>query len=50
VPLFVHVVLATHEVVVRGRDVAVDAGPEFLAKLETVLGAGAVTVERAGRA
>jgi DNA polymerase-3 subunit alpha len=50
VPVFLHLLLPGHEVVVRARGVAVDATGELVAKLETLLGAGAAVIEHAGRA
>jgi len=50
VPLFVHVVVASLEVVVRAAGVSVDASAELVGKIETLLGPGTVTVEHAGRA
>jgi hypothetical protein len=50
VPVFLHVLLPGHEVVVRARGVAVDATGELVGKLETLLGAGAAVIEHAGRA
>jgi DNA polymerase III subunit alpha len=50
VPLFVHVLVPSLEVVVRAGAVSVDAGTELTGKIEGLLGAGAVTVEYAGRA
>jgi DNA polymerase-3 subunit alpha len=50
VPLFLHLVVDAQEVVVRARGLAVDGSPEFVAKAETLLGQGTVTVEYAGRA
>jgi DNA polymerase-3 subunit alpha len=50
VPLFVHLVVASQEVVVRARGLSVDPSPELIAKAETLLGPGVVTVEYAGRA
>ncbi len=50
VPLFLHVVVETQEVVVRARGVGVDPSPELVQKAETLLGPGTVTVEYAGRA
>jgi DNA polymerase-3 subunit alpha len=50
VPLFIHLLLPAREVVVRARGQNVDAGPELAAKLEALLGPGAVRVEHAGRA
>jgi DNA polymerase-3 subunit alpha len=50
VPVFLHVLLPGHEVVVRARGVAVDATGELVSKLESLLGAGAAVIEHAGRA
>jgi DNA polymerase-3 subunit alpha len=50
VPVFVHVLLDAQEVVVRAKGIGVDASPELVTKVEAVLGAGTVMVERAGRA
>jgi hypothetical protein len=50
VPVFVHVLEPTRECVVRSRGVTVDGSAELVAKLEAVLGPGAVVVEYAGRA
>ncbi len=50
VPVFLHVVLPGHEVVVRARGVAVDASATFVAKIEELLGAGTATIDHAGRA
>jgi DNA polymerase III subunit alpha len=50
VPLFLHLVLASQEVVVRVRALAVDPSPQLIAQAETLLGPGAVTVDYAGRA
>jgi DNA polymerase III subunit alpha len=50
VPVFVHVLLPTTEVVVRARGVSVDATKELVAKLEELLGAGATAIDYAGRA
>jgi DNA polymerase III subunit alpha len=50
VPVFLHVLLPGHEVVVRARAVAVDATGDLVTKLETLLGAGAAVIEHAGRA
>jgi DNA polymerase-3 subunit alpha len=49
-PVFVHVLLATVEVVVRSRALGVDPGPALTAKVEALLGAGALQVDHAGRA
>src|SRR5262245_38312757 len=50
VPLCVHVMLPAREIVVRARGLSVDASPELVARVETILGPGTVVVERAGRA
>ena len=50
VPLFVHVAVASLEVVVRAAGVSVDASAELVGKIEALLGPGTVTVEHAGRA
>ncbi|MBI2216515.1 MAG: DNA polymerase III subunit alpha [Candidatus Rokubacteria bacterium] len=50
VPLFVHVLLPRHEVVLRVRAHSVEASPEFVQKLQAVLGPDGVAVEHAGRA
>ncbi|HEY2993867.1 MAG TPA: DNA polymerase III subunit alpha, partial [Methylomirabilota bacterium] len=50
VPVFLHVLLPGHEVVVRARGVAVDASGDLVAKLESLLGAGTAVIEHAGRA
>jgi DNA polymerase-3 subunit alpha len=50
VPVFVHVLLSTSEVVVRARAVSVDASRDLVAKVEEVLGAGAAIIDYAGRA
>jgi DNA polymerase-3 subunit alpha len=47
VPVFLHVLLPAHEVVVRSRAVMVDPGPGLLARLEELLGPGAATVDHA---
>ena len=47
VPVFVHLLLAAQEVVVRTRGLAVDAAPELVAELNECFGAGAVTVDHA---
>jgi len=49
-PLFVHVLLVEQEVVVRAKGLSVAPGPELVAKIETLLGAGSILVEYAGRA
>jgi DNA polymerase-3 subunit alpha len=50
VPVYLHLLLTSQEVVVRCRGVAVDASQELCAKVESLLGAGTITVEYAGRA
>ena len=50
VPLFVHVLLAEQEVVLRSRAFHVSAGSPFVAAVEAVLGPGAVVVDHAGSA
>jgi DNA polymerase-3 subunit alpha len=50
VPVFLHVLLPGHEVVVRARAVAVDGSGELVGKLDGVLGAGATVIDHAGRA
>jgi DNA polymerase-3 subunit alpha len=50
VPVFVHLLLPSQEVVVRSRGLAVDPHPELLAKLGALLGPTAATVEHAGSA
>jgi DNA polymerase-3 subunit alpha len=49
-PLFLHVLLAEQEVVVRVKELAVDPAPDLIAKVEGLLGAGSILVEYAGRA
>jgi len=49
VPVFLHLLLPGQEVVVRARAVAVDVSEALLAKLESLLGAGATGVDHAGR-
>jgi hypothetical protein len=49
-PLFVHVLLPTQEVVLRVKEMGVDAAPELVAKVEGLLGQGSILVEYAGRA
>ncbi|MBM4441276.1 MAG: DNA polymerase III subunit alpha [Candidatus Rokubacteria bacterium] len=49
VPLFVHVLVPSLEVVVRAGAVSVDGSAALTEKLEALLGQGAVTVEYAGR-
>ena len=48
VPVFVHVLLAEQEVVLRSRLFRVSAAPAFVAAVEALLGAGAVVVDHAG--
>jgi len=50
VPLFVHVLVSSLEVVVRAGGVSVDGSPDLVTKIEALLGPGACTVEHAGRA
>jgi DNA polymerase-3 subunit alpha len=50
VPVFVHVLLPTTEVVVRARGVSVDVTRDLVARLEELLGANTATVDYAGRA
>jgi DNA polymerase-3 subunit alpha len=50
VPLFLHVLVSSLEVVVRAASVSVDGSAELAAKIEALLGPGTVTVEHAGRA
>jgi hypothetical protein len=50
VPVFVHVLLPTTEVVVRARGVSVDATKDLVAKLDVLLGAGSTAIDYAGRA
>ncbi len=49
VPLFVHLLLPAHEIVVRARGVMVEPSRELCERLEGLLGAGGVVVEHAGR-
>jgi DNA polymerase-3 subunit alpha len=49
-PVFVHVLLADQEVVVRAKGLSVAAEPELVAKVEGLLGPGSILVEYAGRA
>jgi len=49
-PLFLHVLLAGHEVVVRARELSVEPALEMVAEIERLLGPGSVLVEYAGRA
>jgi DNA polymerase-3 subunit alpha len=50
VPLFVHVLLAEQEVVLRSRLFSVSGAPPFAAAVEALLGRGAVAVDHAGSA
>jgi DNA polymerase III subunit alpha len=50
VPVFLHVLLPTTEVVVRARGVSVEATPDLVSRLEELLGAGAAAIDYAGRA
>jgi DNA polymerase-3 subunit alpha len=50
VPVFVHVLLSSTEVVVRARGVSVDASKDLVGKLEALLGAGTAVIDYAGRA
>jgi len=49
-PLFVHVLLGDQEVVVRAKGLSVAPEAELVAKIESLLGAGSILVEYAGRA
>jgi DNA polymerase-3 subunit alpha len=49
VPVFVHLLLPTTEVVVRARGVSVDVTTDLVARLEELLGAGATAIDHAGR-
>jgi len=49
-PVFVHVLLADQEVVVRAKGLSVSPEPELVAKVEGLLGPGSILVEYAGRA
>ncbi|HEX6209517.1 MAG TPA: DNA polymerase III subunit alpha, partial [Methylomirabilota bacterium] len=50
VPVFVHVLLPATEVVVRARRVSVDVSKDLVTRLEDLLGAGAASIDYAGRA
>jgi DNA polymerase-3 subunit alpha len=50
VPVFLHVLLPSVEVVVRARSAGVSATAEWIAEVDTLLGGGAAVVEYAGRA
>jgi hypothetical protein len=47
VPLFLHLLLPEHEVVVRVTELSVDPGPELATKVEAILGQGSLRVEYA---
>jgi hypothetical protein len=47
VPLFVHVLLAEQEVVLRSRAFQVTVTPPFVTALEAILGPGTVVVDHA---
>ncbi len=49
-PLFVHVLLPEHEVVVRSKDFLVEPDGVMVRKVEALLGPGSILVEYAGRA
>jgi hypothetical protein len=49
-PVFVHVLLADQEVVVRAKGLSVAPEPALVAKVESLLGPGSILVEYAGRA
>jgi DNA polymerase III subunit alpha len=49
-PVFVHVLLADQEVVVRAKGLSVAPEPDLVAKVESLLGPGSILVEYAGRA
>src|SRR5215469_2396948 len=49
-PLFLHVLLADQEVVVRAKGLSVAAAPDLVAKVESLLGPGSILLEYAGRA
>jgi DNA polymerase III subunit alpha len=50
IPLFIHVLLAEQEVVLRSQAFRVSATPAFVSAVETILGPGAVVVDDAGSA
>jgi DNA polymerase-3 subunit alpha len=50
VPVFLHLLLPGQEVVIRSRGVSVDPDPELLARLQTLLGPTATSVDYAGSA
>ncbi|HXG04610.1 MAG TPA: hypothetical protein VNO23_14490, partial [Candidatus Binatia bacterium] len=47
VPVFVHVLLPEHEVVIRARSLSVDGGPEVVAALQERFGTDAVRLDHA---
>jgi DNA polymerase-3 subunit alpha len=49
-PLFLHVLLAEQEVVLKAPALGVEPVPELVAKVEQLLGPGSIIVEYAGRA
>lgn len=49
VPLFVHLLLPEHEVVVRVKGLSVDPAAELVTKVETLLGPGSILVEYTSR-
>jgi DNA-directed DNA polymerase III PolC len=49
-PLFLHVLLAEQEVVLKAPTLGVEPVPELVAKVEQLLGPGSIIVEYAGRA
>jgi DNA polymerase-3 subunit alpha len=49
VPLFVHILLPAHEIVVYARECPVEPSPALCERLEALLGPGGVVVERGGR-
>ncbi len=50
VPVFVHVLLPTTEVVMRSRGASVEATSDLVARVEELLGTGTTTIDYAGRA
>ena len=46
-PVFVHVVLAGQEVVIRSRGCSVDATPELMSEVEGLLGRATLTIDYA---
>jgi DNA polymerase-3 subunit alpha len=50
VPLFLHVLLPTTEVVMRSQGASVEASADLVTRVEELLGAGTATVDYAGRA